>query len=188
MLEQARQAEINKYVSCYRSQNYRLGDRRRRHIEVALLATKTGSLLDVGCGRGEVLNIAKNFGFEPVQGVEAVPYLCDGVRVVNGLAHALPFADKSFDVVTMFDVMEHLLPEDTTAVCKELERVAKREILLTIHNGPSSFGDGVELHINRKESYEAWFDYLKATFAGEVTWLPRHGSISEMFKVSYGSR
>lgn len=187
MLEQARQAEVNKYVNCYRSPNYRLGKQRRHHIEMALMQTQIGSLLDVGCGRGEVLAMAEDLKFSPVIGVEAVDYLCDGVRVLNGLAHQLPFTDQAFDVVTMFDVMEHLVPEDTEAVCKELERVAKKTILLTIHNGPSSFGD-VELHINRKESYEDWFKYLKSVFGGEVTWLPRHGSISEMFMVTYGSR
>jgi len=187
MLEQARAQEIGKYMDCYRSPNYRLGDRRKAHIQSGLEQTERGSLLDVGCGRGEVLRMATILGFAPVRGVEAVDYLCDGNQVVKGMAHALPFKDKSFDVVTMFDVMEHLLPEDTDAVCKELERVASSCIMMTIHNGPSCFNH-VELHINRKESYEAWFDYLKTVFSGEVTWLPRGGSISEMFKVTYGGR
>jgi SAM-dependent methyltransferase len=184
MLELARQTEVSKYVDAYRAPAYRMGDKRKNHVRWALDGLPRGSLLDVGCGRGETMKMASSLGFSPVRGMEAVPYLCDGEQVVNGLAHAMPFADRSFDVVTMFDVMEHLVPEDTDAVCKELERVAKRTVLLTVHNGPSKFGD-VELHINRKDSYEAWFEYLTKTFSGDVKWLPRQGSISEMFKVDY---
>ncbi len=50
------------------------------------------------------------------------------------------------------------------------------------------YAGGVELHINRRESYEAWHEFFRSTFSGVVTWMPRCGSISEMFKVSYGSR
>jgi hypothetical protein len=115
--------------------------------------------------------------------VEVVPYLCDGNRVIFGLAHAIPAADKSYDVVTTFDVIEHLLPEDTDIICKELERVARKYILLTVCNDHSKFIGFDELHINRKASYEEWFSYFKTAFSGKVEWLPRHGSISEMFKI-----
>jgi ubiquinone/menaquinone biosynthesis C-methylase UbiE len=188
VLDQARLSEISKYEDAYKHFSYRMGDKRKNHVMTALDGLERGSLLDVGCGRGETMSMAKSLGFNPVNGLEAVDYLCDGVNVVNGLAHAIPFADKSFDVVTMFDVVEHLVPKDTDKVCLELERLARKTILLTVHNGPSLFND-VELHINRKESYEAWFNYFINTFSGVVKWLPRNGSISEMFRVDYdGSR
>lgn len=182
-----RQIEINKYERCYKSPLYKLGNARRSHIEGALRTLPTGTLLDVGCGRGEVLDMSAQMGFVPT-GVEAVEYLCDGVRVIHGMAHELPFDDESFDVVTMFDVMEHLIPEDTVTVCRELSRVARKTILLTIHNGPSSFkhgGVGEELHINRLPSYADWNELLQFVFRPHtVEWLPRNGSISEMFKVT----
>ncbi len=187
MLEVLREAEISKYQQCYRSADYRMGSRRRNHVDLALRTLERGSLLDVGCGRGETLRMAEELGFTDVRGLEAVDYLCDGHRVVNGLAHVIPFPDKSFDTVTMFDVIEHLVPQDTDAVCSELERVAKKHILLTVHNG-SSKHNNVELHINRKDSYQQWFEYFTQKFSGAVEWMPRHGSISEMFKVTYGSR
>ena len=179
-----RQAEVAKYERAYRSQNYRLGDKRRHAITTELHRLKRGSLLDVGCGRGEVLAMARQMGFSHVVGVEAVNYLCNGVDVINGMAHALPFEDNAFDIVTMFDVMEHLIPEDTAQVCGELQRVARREILLTVHNGSHVF-NGEELHINRMGSYEAWQEFIEYIFAPwQVERLPRHGSISEMFKVT----
>ena len=171
----------------YYDPSYGLGKRRRDHIHYHLKRVHPkGSLLDVSTGRGEVLHMACALGFTPVRGTEAVRYLCDGDTVHHALAHDLPFPDDSFDTVTMFDVLEHLLPEDTEAVCRELARVARSNILLTVHNGPSSWrSSGGDLHINRRASYEAWHEELTAHFQPHT--LTRYGldySISEMFGVA----
>lgn len=73
---------------------------------------KKGSLLDIGCGTGEFLNTVqtdgwKTVGIEPSasarkQGIEN--YKLD-VRDENELANLQP---KSFDVITMWHVMEHV--------------------------------------------------------------------------------
>lgn len=179
----ARTLEVQKYEQAYRHPDYRLGDRRRAHIVEHLERLPRGSLLDVSTGRGEVLQIARDLGHRPVQGTEAVEYLCDDLNVVHALGHDLPFADSSYDTVTMFDVMEHLLAEDTKGVCQELARVAKQRVLLTIHNGSHRYR-GQELHVNRRASYEAWHIELEHHFKRTVI---RHGkgdSISEMFEVA----
>ena len=182
-----RQSEAARYEQVYHDPSYGLGKRRRDHIHYHLKRVHPkGSLLDVSTGRGEVLHMACVLGFTPVKGTEAVEYLCDGETTQHALAHNLPFPDASFDTVTMFDVMEHLLPEDTEAVCRELARVARSNILLTVHNGPSSWrNSGGDLHINRRVSYEAWHEELCEVFA---PWrVIRHGaqeSISEMFEVA----
>ena len=179
----ARRAEIEAYERAYRDPAYRLGDRRRAHITIHLNRTEKGSLLDVSTGRGEVLELAEHLGHGPVAGTEAVAYLCDGERVRHALAHDLPFGTSSFDTVTMFDVMEHLLPEDTEAVCKELARVAARRILLTVHNGPHVF-KGRDLHINRRRDDAAWLDELVRHFAPfEVVDHGKGDSISTMYEV-----
>jgi SAM-dependent methyltransferase len=183
-IDAARQAEVARYVNAYRNPRYRLGDNRRRHIERHLARIPRGSLLDVSTGRAETLQIARNLGYDPVQGTEAVDYLCDGTNVVQALAHDLPFADSTFDTVTMFDVMEHLVPVDTAAVCAELKRVARHRVLLTVCNRPSSFGsDGRDLHINRRDSYETWHSELAVHFGAAVLRYGAEGSISEMFEV-----
>lgn len=180
---QARADEIAKYTECYKDPRYAMGSKRAKHVEWALSRIGGGSLLDVSTGRGEAMEMARRMGFFPVHGTEAVDYLCNE-QVTQALAHDLPFADNSFDTVTMFDVMEHLLPEDTAAVCAELARVAKKRVLLTVHNGPSRYGK-VDLHINRRASYDVWHGELRQHFGGNVEWLHNKGSISEMFEITW---
>jgi ubiquinone/menaquinone biosynthesis C-methylase UbiE len=129
-----------------------------------------GAYLDVSCGRGEMLVEAERLGFDLVHGTEIVPQLIDGIRVVRAEVHALPFSDKSFDVVTMFDVIEHLIPGDDERACRELARVARRHVLVTANNKSSS-KTGVELHINRRP-YETWDRLFTKWFApARVTWI-----------------
>lgn len=147
-----------------------------------VLTGLTGTLLDVGCGRGEVLNLAERLGMRAT-GAEVVPALIAAdPRVVYGEAWALPFPDKHFDHVTMFDVMEHLLAEDSERVCRELQRVARQTVILAVANGSSKL-DGVELHINRRP-YREWDLDFRRWFTGDVSWTPTRGeSISETWVV-----
>lgn len=184
-LEVQRALEVGRYARLYARPGYGLGERRRQHILQHLERLPRGSLLDVSTGRGEVVGIAQDMGFFPVHGTEAVSSLCDGDRVRQAFAHALPFGDRSFDTVTMFDVMEHLLPVDTRAACREMARVARRRVLLTVHNGSSHWkGEPGDLHINRRASYEVWHEDLSRHFAPfPVVRHGAEGSISEMFEV-----
>ena len=52
------------------------------------------------------------------------------VNFVTGDATALPFGDRSFDAVTMFDVIEHI-PEDLKAITEAL-RVLKKDGFLLV--------------------------------------------------------
>ena len=179
----ARLAEVRKYEQAYQYPDYRPGDRRRAHIPAHLAPIPKRSPLDVPTGRRGVWHIARDLGHGPVRGTEAVEYLCDGETVVHALGHDLPFDDGAFDTVTMFDVMEHLRPRDTEAVCRELARVARHRVLLTVHNGSHRYR-GQELHINRRPSYEAWHADTEAYFGCRVTRHGMEGSISEMFEVA----
>lgn len=161
MRKTARTAEIAKYPTVYADPAYRMGDARRAAAERELHGL-TGSLLDVGCGRGEVLEIARRQGLGPVKGTEVVPALVGG-DVVRAEAHALPFPDDAFDHVTCFDVLEHLTPADTEPVLRELARVARKTITVTAADYPHEWG-GVDLHVNRRP-YEEWDRLLRANFA-----------------------
>jgi len=82
-----------------------------------------------------------------------VPALTGG-PVRYGLAHSLPCKDNQYDIVTMFDVMEHLTEADCMAVINELQRVATKYIVLSISNRPSIV-NGIDVHITKKP-YDEW--------------------------------
>lgn len=171
-MNDARQREHAKYVKAYALPSYRMGQGRLTDALRDLSSLPRGSYLDVGCGRGEMLGHAESLGFSPVGGVEVVPDLIDGTRVVYGPVHALPFPDRSWHVVTLFDVIEHLTPGDDEAACRELARVSSGHVLLTANNSPSRLPDGTELHINRRP-FDEWDALFRAWFApGRVTRVP----------------
>ena len=177
-----REAEVRKYEKCYLDPAYRMGAARRRHIIETLDRFERGSLLDVGTGRGETMAFAEGLGYDPVRGTEAVDYLCDGKRVIQALGHDLPFGDRSFDYVTMFDVMEHLVPDDTGAVCRELARVASKAVLLTVCNSPDVRAEG-DLHINLRASYNDWHGELEHHFGRPVEFKLEPERISQLFTI-----
>lgn len=85
-------------------------------------------LLDVGCGEGYFLSAARSRGWE-ARGVELsadgaaqarAESRCD---VFAGTLEQAKFPDSSFDVVTMFDVIEHV--PDPLAHMREVLRVLK---------------------------------------------------------------
>lgn len=74
----------------------------------------SGSLLDIGCGTGFILNIAKKY-FERVVGIDITQAMLDKVDLSSGnieLRQAesshMPFVDESFDVCTAYSVLHHL--------------------------------------------------------------------------------
>lgn len=88
----------------------RIGEQR-----MALLDRTTrppGRFLDVGCGSGEVLDAARRHGWE-VQGVEPVRDSADeaierGSPVVVSTLEESGLPERSYDVVALFHVLEHM--------------------------------------------------------------------------------
>ena len=171
------------YKKVYTNKAYKIGQDRFDHAVSYIKNWKKGSLLDIGCGRGEILDYVEEKGFK-AKGVEIVDDLIDNKRIVRGASHDLPFKNKAFDYVTCLDVIEHIQPEDTEATLKEINRVTKKGALLSIANYPSRGGNGVELHINRKP-YDTWDTILKETFVdAKVEWLPRGANITESWLIT----
>ena len=99
---------------------------RRRMERVAALASSTGALLDVGCGTGTFLQVARSQGWE-VTGTELSPYAAraagDGLRVLQGELWEAAFPAGAFDVVTCWHVIEHAA--DPRRVIEEIHRVLR---------------------------------------------------------------
>jgi SAM-dependent methyltransferase len=97
---------------------------------LAELAKRTGggSLLDVGCGTGFVLDLAKNH-FDRVVGVDITPAMLDrvdtsgNVEVFESTSEAVPFGDGEFDACTAYGFLHHLF--DVSATIREAARVLR---------------------------------------------------------------
>jgi len=113
-------------------------------IILNVLHSPTRTILDVGCGDGETFNWLKKFdkslGFNKIYAYTVgldiyVPWLKKARNyyndVVNGDARYLPFRDRSFEVCIAFDIIEHLTKLDAYSFLKQLNRIAKRQIIIT---------------------------------------------------------
>lgn len=84
-----------------------------RRIKLICHYKSTGRLLDIGCSLGYFLNVADRSGFE-VFGIDVSAYAVEHCqtrfpgRVRQGLLESRLFAPNFFDVVTMFDLFEHV--------------------------------------------------------------------------------
>lgn len=96
-----------------------------------------GRLLDLGCAAGFFLEAAAER--YAVTGVEISEYASRhareelGHRVFTGVIFDAPLEDEEFDVVTMWDVVEHLADPD--AVLREVARVTRPGGLLAVSTG-----------------------------------------------------
>lgn len=100
------------------------------------LRPQRGRLLDVGTAGGSFLAVAKQAGWD-VAGCEPNRWMCEwanahyGLHVVPGTAFDMKLASDTFDIVTLWDVLEHTPdPKATLAECK---RVLKRGGLLVVN-------------------------------------------------------
>jgi SAM-dependent methyltransferase len=87
-------------------------------------------VLDIGCGRGELLFQARRLGAVGV-GVDFSEAALGFAREVSGCpvarcdAKALPFADRSFDRIFFLGIMDHLLAPELERCFAEMARVLR---------------------------------------------------------------
>lgn len=112
------------------------------------------------------MELAIQAGYTEVSGAEVVDFLADreGVTLIRGI-HDLPWPDDSFDDVCCFDVLEHVPEIDSIAGLREMVRIARSRVFLTVAWFPSRWllptGQKVDMHINCHES-EWWETHLYA--------------------------
>ena len=90
---------------------------------------KSDSVLDLGCGIGLPL---RGVPCQRLVGVDAFDYSKDycGEFINQELPNLTQFSNKSFDVVLCVDCIEHLSKENGLILMREIERIAKKRILI----------------------------------------------------------
>jgi 2-polyprenyl-3-methyl-5-hydroxy-6-metoxy-1,4-benzoquinol methylase len=93
------------------------------------------SLLDVGCYTGVFVEIATNHGWD-AWGIEPSRWAVDeahgrGLHVVQGTLETANLPEAYFDVVTMWDVVEHLT--DPMGALQQVHRLLKPEGVAVLH-------------------------------------------------------
>lgn len=108
-------------------------------------------VLDVGCGRGEILIHCAKKGAEAVgidyasaaiklaeQALSRQPETIQKkIKLIQKDICYLPFSDESFDRIFFLDVIEHLTAEQEERVLREIKRVLKKGGFLILHTWPN---------------------------------------------------
>jgi len=101
---------------------------------VKFTGRSSGRVLDVGCGTGDRLDVFRSKGFEThgVETSDSADYAKEhlNLSVSKGNLFSVRFPDRFFDIVTLYNVLEHT--HDPTRVCDEIHRILKDDGFLII--------------------------------------------------------
>jgi len=120
----------------------------------------SGKLLDIGCAEGFLLKWAEKRGYNSY-GMDISTYAISqlstkrsGSKLCLGSIEALPFIDGCFDVITCFDVLEHL--EQPLNRAARMNRCLKTGGVLVMST-PNTCSHGLTL------KGDSWFGYRDTT-------------------------
>jgi SAM-dependent methyltransferase len=115
-------------------------------------------VIDFGCGRNNFINTLRGIGIDGL-GVDFAFPEADLLQAM----HNTGLAPSMADVVTSFDALEHLLPEDVDPVFEEMRRVARPQskFIFSICTRPSRItvaGEGLHLTVR---PLDWWLNRIK---------------------------
>lgn len=121
-------------------------------------AGQCNTLLDVGSGRGVFLfPLLRDFSSLEITSLDILPHRMELLQCLHdgGINNLHPLQadictwnapDKSFDVVTMLEVMEHI--PDTEAVVRNAVRLARNYIIVSVPSKPDDNPEHIHLFSN----------------------------------------
>lgn len=123
------------YADYRRDQPLYLKTFRRRLAVVRRHVARPGTLLDVGCAAGFFMQVMREegwtvYGVEPSAGIVAHAREQLGLDTIHvGTLHDAPYAAGTFDLVTLWDVVEHV-PDPIALLRRARELLAPEGVLI----------------------------------------------------------
>ena len=115
-----------------------------------------GPVIDLGCGRGHVVEALIEAGFE-AEGIDQI--VCNPKMRVGDITK--PIEDiQNFKSAVCVDCIEHLYEEQVAGLFENMKQTQRQAF--SIHNGEST-GTGQELHVNRKDFID-WTKIIREYF------------------------
>lgn len=113
-----------------------------KNVFALLGKVRPDSILDVGCGEGFTLHKLQQQGIgEKLEGIEYQKKAIalgkkqyPDIVIKQGSIDKLPYKDNAFDLVLCTEVLEHM--DNPEKALKELVRVSKKYVLLSVPNEP----------------------------------------------------
>lgn len=110
---------------------------------------RQATILDLGCGHGAVVHLARQFGYANIRGVDGSPEQVVaarrlGIEGVDGgdlLQTLASLPEATYDCIVTFDVIEHFTRDELIELVDEVRRVLRPGGRWIIHapNGESPF-------------------------------------------------
>lgn len=160
--------EIEKYKGIYNTpkRGKRYGSKNHGQLALPLIELLSPqAIVDIGCGWNNFISSCKTIS--PHIKAIGVDFACPGADVLAD-AKLLPFKNKVFDVLTCFDVLEHIIESDIDHVLKEFNRISSY-FIFSISYVPSKWKyNGLDLHLTVKQK-DWWLDHISHAGACNIS-------------------
>ncbi|MFA6073775.1 MAG: class I SAM-dependent methyltransferase [Candidatus Woesearchaeota archaeon] len=110
------------------------------NLNQLILETNAKTVLDIGCGQGEITNYISTLNGYDVTGIdisaEKINFCSKtyNFKAITGNGYSLPFENNSFDLVIATEVLEH--QEHPHLFLDEAKRVMKKQSIFSVPNEP----------------------------------------------------
>lgn len=131
--------------------------------------------LDVGCAFGFLVEAQRELEID-ARGVDVSQFALDHAALgarghvqYGSLRHRLPFRSSAFDLVSAFETLEHVPPDDVPRALRELRRVTSHYLIATIPSfGPNEHGPGGWFEAKVRPERLEYYRSLGDAFEGPV--------------------